>query len=374
MKSTPPNPSVPTLKLTKTQKRNLRKRRRGRGACPHTCPSPSPAPLSRHSCLPNEPVQRGSPADGQLLPLSEKVVGALLSAVVSELPSQGVVVPSLPINNHPAHWSEGLSDTVYILLTNIKVCSLARWDDRARHEDLPPGVRDFACGPYKLPILRPCPLELPMVRGVVVYPTTEQHAARQYAATLEDLPPKHRVRVTSSTVVHVESELAAKSALLGFATAAIASFGDESRLSGMWSAYVGKHNDCGADSGHADAFSRVFQVNGPAAEMARTRSSVGYGPSVGRSLQKLDLEDCRALVSLPDSKWLLIPPAPLLCYCIPYSEIGLTVSPSAARRASGNWPTSRTSTCGSARSWHRCQKVSAILIPNLTACFISFPK
>ena len=133
----------------------------------------------------------------------------MLSAVVSELPSQGVVVPSLPINNHPAHWSEGLSDTVYVLLTNIKVCSLARWDDRARHEDLPPGVRDFACGPYKLPILRPCPLELPMVRGVVVYPTTEQHAARQYAATLEDLPPKHRARVTSSTVVHVESELAA---------------------------------------------------------------------------------------------------------------------------------------------------------------------
>ena len=263
----------PALLLTKTQKRNMRKRRQ-RLSC-----YPAP-PLGHHGAL-SEPTKDDSSSHGRLLQLSERTVGTLFSAAISELPSKGIKVPSLPINNHAAHSSEGTSDTVYVLLTNIKVDSLARRDDRARHEDLPPGVCDFACGPYKLPILRPGPLPFPNIPGVVVYPTTEQHAERQYASSLEDLPPHHRVRVTSNTVVHVESALAAKDALVRFAEAAIASFGVNSCLDGSWSAYIGKHNDCAADNGHPDAFSRVFQINGPAAEMARTRSSIGYGPSVG---------------------------------------------------------------------------------------------
>ena len=63
--------------------------------------------------------------------------------------------------------------------------------------------------------------------------------------------------------------------------AALHSFGDDAHVTGKWSVYVGKHNDCTADDGHPDAFSRAFQMNGPAAEMSRTRSTIGYGPSKG---------------------------------------------------------------------------------------------
>lgn len=155
-----------------------------------------------------------------------------------------------------------------------------RRDDRADTADLPVGVAGFNSGPYKLPVLRPASLALPCMPGVVQYPSPAQQPRRASAHAEADLPPMHRVQVTSNTVVHVSSELAAKEVLAEFAAAAIASFGPQASAGGRWSAYVGKHSDCAADRGHPDAFSRAFQMNGSAAEMARTRSSIGYGPSV----------------------------------------------------------------------------------------------
>jgi hypothetical protein len=71
---------------------------------------------------------------------------------------------------------------------------------------------------------------------------------------------------------------AARELLINFVMAALDSFGENT---GHWSAYIGKHDDCAADGGHPDAFSRVFKMNGPSAEMTRTRSCIGYGPSAG---------------------------------------------------------------------------------------------
>jgi len=196
---------------------------------------------------------------------------------MEELGRRGIAVPKIPINNHPNCWCSDDADTTYILLTNVRVDSLERHDDHAEG-----GVEGFNRGPYKLPVLRPASMEqLPHIPGVVVYPTEMQQPTRKYVHKLEDLPPSHRVDITSNTVVHVESEWAARQAIAEFMVAAIDSFGAGACTTGQWSAYVGKHNDCAADGGHPDAFSRAFQMNGPAAEMTRTRSCIGYGPSSG---------------------------------------------------------------------------------------------
>ena len=57
--------------------------------------------------------------------------------------------------------------------------------------------------------------------------------------------------------------------------------------------------------------------------------SVGFGKL---RLEKLNMDSCESLESLPDSKLLLITPTPDMCDQFPYLEIGLTVPLFAARR------------------------------------------
>ena len=80
--------------------------------------------------------------------LTEREIGALFGAVVKEL-GEFMVIPKVAINNHTDHWNSDITDTTYVLLTNVKVEALERHDDRAKLGDLPPHVKDFNCGPYK---------------------------------------------------------------------------------------------------------------------------------------------------------------------------------------------------------------------------------
>lgn len=275
----------PTKGLTKTQKRNLRRKRLQRP------PKKGQHPMFVASTRPREANQPRTVVPAVTAPhdnpicdikatfkLAECQVGALFGTVCEELQEQGFSLPEIAVNNHTDRWSNSMTDTTYVLLTNIKVSSVARHDDHDTLAHLPPGVNGFQSGPYKLPVLRPASFDLPPMEGVKVHKTPAQIAERCHKHCFEDLAPRHRVEITGNTVAQVDSMAAARKLLINFVMAALAAFGENT---GHWSAYIGKHDDCAADGGHPDAFSRVFKMNGPSAEMARTRSCIGYGPSVG---------------------------------------------------------------------------------------------
>ncbi len=216
---------------------------------------------------------------GLSLALTEQAVGAIVGEVTShELLKRGITVPRMAINNQTACWSIDNADMTYVLMANIEIHSLVRQDDHAQQ---PPGGKGFSSGAHKHPVLRPASLRLPPAPGLIEYPTAKQEPNRKYTLTLQDLPPDLQVKVTSNTVIQATSQWATQQAITDFMVAALHSFGDDAHVTGKWSVYVGKHNDCTADDGHPDAFSRAFQMNGPAAEMSRTRSTIGYGPSKG---------------------------------------------------------------------------------------------
>lgn len=153
---------------------------------------------------------------------------------MGELYRRGITVPMVAVNNHTDCWCSDDTDTTYVLLTNVRVDSLVRRDDHATGEDLPQGVAWFTCGPYKLPVLRPAPMELPHIPGAVVYPSVAQQPTRKYAHTYEDIPPRLRVDIKSNTTVHVDSEWTAIQVIAEFMAEAIDSLGDEVRAAGHW--------------------------------------------------------------------------------------------------------------------------------------------
>ena len=255
--------------LSKCMKRRLRKKRRKHERLNQSHQEmPLPAPPVASVTVPPVSAPRAPPQDPgppQKLQLSERQVGGLVGKVCESLRTEGLVqTPNFPVNNEPSCWIDQALDSNYVLITNIPVDNCVRFDDRPKPEDLPTCATDYSSGPYALPVLRPkAGLPLPIMGGVVVHPNVHRASGRCYHFNVEDLPPRHRVEITGNVIAQVESVEAARDLLSGFILAALDSFGDEAQATGRWSVYVGTHNDCAADNGHPDAFSRAFNSFSP---------------------------------------------------------------------------------------------------------------